>query len=187
MDSDDAKHADAGEAQPATSLPAHVQLSMETISELHARTESELNNHQRWIERATLEMGHPRSFYIIVGAAAAWIAWNTGVAGWFQLAAPDPFPFVAMQGTLSFLALLVATMVLTTQNRLGRRADNRSHLDLQINLLAERKITKLIQLVEELRVDLPMVRNRLDPVAEAMQNPADSRAVVDALAPPKRD
>ncbi len=73
-------------------------------------------------------------------------------------------------------------MVLATQSWQGRSAQMRSHLDLQINLLAERKIAKLIQLVEELRVDLPMVRNRQDLVAEAMQCATDTRAMVDAIA-----
>ncbi len=64
-------------------------------------------------------------------------------------------------------------MVLNTQNRQGRHAEQRSHLDLQVNLLAEQKIAKLIALVEELRRDLPQVRDRVDHVAEAMKESVD--------------
>jgi uncharacterized membrane protein len=38
-----------------------------------------------------------------------------------------------------------------------------AHLDLQINLLTEQKVTKLIRLLEELRADMPGVRTRHDP------------------------
>jgi uncharacterized membrane protein len=70
--------------------------------------------------------------------------------------------------------------VLITQNRQGRRAEHRSHLDLQVSMLAEQKIAKLIALVEELRVDLP-VRDRRDPEAEDMAKPADPELVVAAI------
>ena len=68
-----------------------------------------------------------------------------------------------------------------TQNRQGRLSEQRAHLDLQINLLAERKITKIIALLEELRRDSPTIKDRYDGVAEAMEHPADPQLVVKAL------
>ena len=41
--------------------------------------------------------------------------------------------------------------------------------ELAENLLAEQKIAKLIALMEELRRDIPTVKDRFDPEAEAMQ------------------
>ena len=38
------------------------------------------------------------------------------------------------------------------QNRLGKLEELRAHLDLQVNLLTEQKTTKLIDLMEELRL-----------------------------------
>ncbi|MGB8299016.1 MAG: hypothetical protein WCG85_26595 [Polyangia bacterium] len=60
--------------------------------------------------------------------------------------------------------------------------EERSHLDLQVNLLAEHKVAKLIALVEELRRDLPMVRDRIDREADAMQEAVDPNAVIEVLA-----
>lgn len=57
----------------------------------------------------------------------------------------------------------------------------RSHLDLQINLLTEQKVTKLIHLLEELRRDLPMVRDREDPHAAALEKRTDAAQVLSAL------
>ncbi len=78
-------------------------------------------------------------------------------------------------------ALLLTIVILITQNRQARLAERRAQLDLQVNLLAEQKITKLISLVEELRRDLPSVQNRHDPEAEAMQTATDPHAVLEAL------
>lgn len=93
----------------------------------------------------------------------------------------DPPPFVWLQGLVGLGALLMATIILITQNRQTRHADQRSQLDLQVNLLAEQKAAKLIGLVEELRRDLPTVRNRVDKVADAMEEPVDPHAVLSAL------
>lgn len=72
-------------------------------------------------------------------------------------------------------------MVLTTQNRQSRHAERHAQLDLQVNLLAEQKVAKLIALVEELRRDMPSVPDRVDPVAEGMTEPLDPEVVLTVL------
>jgi len=52
---------------------------------------------------------------------------------------------------------------------------------LQVNLLTEQKVTKLIHLLEELRRDLPMVKDRHDPEAAALQQRTDTEQVLVAL------
>ena len=59
--------------------------------------------------------------------------------------------------------------------------DLHSQLDLQVNLLTEKKVSKLIDLIEQLRRDLPMVPDRRDAEAEALQTPADAHAVMTAI------
>jgi uncharacterized membrane protein len=54
-------------------------------------------------------------------------------------------------------------------------------LDLQINLLAEQKTAKLIALVEELRRDLPNVKDRHDPQAAVMEQTTDPHVILGAL------
>jgi uncharacterized membrane protein len=50
-----------------------------------------------------------------------------------------------------------------------------------VSLFAEQKTSKIIALLEELRRDLPNVRNRRDAVAEALQQKAHPGDVLDAL------
>ena len=51
---------------------------------------------------------------------------------------------------LALEAVLLASFVLIRQNRMSQKADERGHLDLQINLLAEKEITKVIQLLQRM-------------------------------------
>jgi uncharacterized membrane protein len=160
-----------------TAADQHLQ-NVETIASLRAKSEETVNLHQRGIERLTAVIGRPRTVYLIVTFVVTWVAWNMLAPERFQI---DPAPFFFLQGIVGFLALLMMTFVLTTQNRQGKLAEQRAHLDLQINLLSEQKAAKIIALLEELRHDLPNVRDRVDKAAEVMKEAADPSAVLLAL------
>ena len=93
----------------------------------------------------------------------------------------DPPPFALLDGLMTLVALLTTAVVLIAQNRQTALEKQRAHLDLQVNLLTEQKVTKLIHLLEELRRDLPMVENRHDAQAAAMQERADAAQVASAI------
>jgi uncharacterized membrane protein len=59
--------------------------------------------------------------------------------------------------------------------------EQRAHLDLKVTLLTEQKAAKMIDLLEELRRDLPNVKNRLDPEAVALQKSMNPDLVLAAL------
>ena len=167
----------AAQQEPTSTV---LDRNVKAIGALRQRADERASTHQLFIERITEALGRPRTIYVVVALVAAWIAWNL-VAPRFGLTRPDPPPFYWMQGTIGLAALLMTTMVLTTQNRQVRHGDQRGHLDLQVNLLAEHKIAKVIDLLEELRRDLPSVANRRDLVAEAMTEPVSPHNVITAL------
>jgi len=79
---------------------------------------------------------------------ALWITWNSGrVPGLHPF---DPFPFMGLSTIVSLEAIFLSLFILVSQNRASRRADERAHLDLQVNLLAEREATKMLQLLQAL-------------------------------------
>ena len=82
---------------------------------------------------------------------ALWIALNSGVA---DMRPFDPFPFPFLTMTVSLEAIFLTLFVLASQNRLGRQADKRAHLDLQIDLLAEREMTAVLQLLQDIAAHL---------------------------------
>ena len=69
-----------------------------------------------------------------------WVGLNLGLWKF------DPYPFALLCMLVSLEGVLLSTFVLIKQNRMSQRADHRSHLDLQINLLAEQEVTKILQL-----------------------------------------
>ncbi len=154
--------------------------NVETMASLRARAEQDVSYHQRRIERLTAALGQPRSFYVVVIVVASWIALNL-LAPHLGFRPFDPPPFVWLQGLVGLGALIMGTIILVTQNRQTKHAEQRSQLDLQVNLLAEQKAAKIVALLEELRRDLPTVRNRVDKVADAMEEPVDPHAVLSAL------
>ncbi len=74
-----------------------------------------------------------------------WLTVNGGAVRWIRPFDPFPFPFLTM--TVSLEAIFLTLFVLASQNRLSRQADKRSHLDLQIDLLAEREMTAVLRLL----------------------------------------
>jgi uncharacterized membrane protein len=160
--------------------PEYINQNVETIASLRARSEAELSTHQRGIERITAALGRPRSIYVVLAVVLLWVGFNS-CARMLGARPPDPPPFEALQALVGLAALVMTIMVLTTQNRQSKQAEQRDHLDLQVNLLAEQKVAKLIALIEELRRDLPAVPNRVDRLAEVMTEPLDPTVVVDAL------
>ncbi len=163
-----------------SSLPDHVSQQIDTLAALHARGESAVSIHQRTIEKVTAFLGRPLFLNLTIALIAVWIGLNLS-APRFHRSPFDPNPFPLLAWLVSTGGLLLTIVVLITQNRQARLAERRAQLDLQVNLLAEQKIAKVIALMEELRRDLPSVRNRHDPEAEAMSASADAHAVLDAL------
>jgi uncharacterized membrane protein len=99
----------------------------------------------------------------------------------FHLPNFDSPPYPWLQGIIGLSALAMTTVILITQNRQSRLAEQRMHLNIQVNLLIEQKVTKLIDLVEELRRDIPSVQNRHDPQAEAMKKTVNPDEVISNL------
>jgi uncharacterized membrane protein len=170
-----------GESETGSrSTETQVVDTIEAVLALRARQQGHIGRQQRLVERITESLGQPRTVYVTLTAVAAWIVYNIVAAarGWPVFDAP---PFGQLQGVVSLDALLMTTMVLTTQNRQARHAEQSAHLDLQVSLLAEQKIAKVIALIEELRRDLPNVHDRRDTAAEAMSKAVDPNAVISAI------
>ena len=84
------------------------------------------------------------AFVIIhIVIVVAWVLINTGA---LPIAAFDP-TFVILATAASVEAIFLSTFVLISQNRASELADRRADLDVQINLLTEHEVTKLVGLV----------------------------------------
>jgi uncharacterized membrane protein len=165
---DDAPHRDP--------MPMHVGQKIQTIAELFARAERRVDRHQLAIERMIDRVGRPRTAYLLASLVILWMLANELVVR-FGGSTVDPPPYAWLQLLTSIAALLMTVTILTTQNRVAKLARHRAQLDLQVNLIAEEKVAKLIALMEELRRDLPSVRDRKDSLADEMTEAVDLDAV----------
>ncbi len=164
----------------AGAMPAHVGHKIQTIAELFAKDERRVGRHQLAIERITDAVGQPSTAYVLALVFVGWMIGNY-LAPRFGVHPLDPPPFSWLQVATCIAALLMSVTILTTQNRVAKVAQQRAQLDLQVNLIAEEKIAKLVSLVEELRRDLPQVKDRRDSLADAMTEAVDLDAVAGKL------
>jgi uncharacterized membrane protein len=173
---------------PQTSTPdsaagpeaEQINQNIEAVKKFYVREEQEISPSQRIVERISDFAARPLFLGLILGFVALWVFVNLELqhAGF---GAFDPPPFSLLQGILGLGALLTATVVLSKQNRAAKLAERREHLDLKVTLLTEQKAAKLINLLEELRRDLPNVRDRHDPEANALQEAMNPDRVLAAL------
>jgi uncharacterized membrane protein len=107
------------------------------------------------------------------GWIVANLGWMPGVPPW------DP-SFVVLAMIASVEAIFLSTFILITQNRMAAAADQRAELDLQVSLLAEAEITKLVELVAMIaeRMDLPTSEQH---EIDEMKQRVAPEAVLDAI------
>ncbi len=163
-----------------TELTDILDQDIEAIVAMRINAERKVTYHQRLIERTTSALGRPFAVYIILLIVVVWLSANV-FHRYLGIPVFDSPPFAWLQDIVSISALLMTVIVLATQNRQEKFSEQRRHLDLQVTLLTERKVSKIIELLEDLRRDIPSVKNRIDPEAEAMQEPVDPHTALTAL------
>ena len=62
----------------------------------------------------------------------------------------DPFPFGILALIVASESVFLTICVLISQNRMARQAERRSHLDLQVGMLAEQELTTMLQMLQKL-------------------------------------
>jgi len=157
-----------------------INLNIAAVRDFYDREEGKLSPSQRVLERISGLVGQTAFLAVILVFVATWITLNT-VCRELGVTEFDPAPYFWLQGVIGLFALLTATVVLSKQNRLAKLAEQRANLDLKVTLLTEQKAAKLIDLLEELRRDLPNVKNRHDAAAETLQQAMNPSLVLAAL------
>ena len=175
-----AENATEDATRPESDLPPSVNENIGTIAEFYARHEDNVSATQKVVEKIALFLGSPGYVFANVILIICWIGGNLLAPnlGWRQIDEP---PFFWLQGLVGLNAFVISTTVLIRQNRMSRLADHHAHLDLQVNLLTEEKSSKIIALLEELRQDMPNVRNKTDRQAAELAKHADAKAVLSAI------
>jgi len=134
----------------AEAVERNIRALVEIQRQLHARK-------TRQNRIADLITGFVGNLYFVYFHAlwfSIWMLWNTGLLGVRPI---DPFPFGLLTMVVSLEAIFLSTFVLVSQNRLTEISDKRADLDLQINLLAEYEITKILRLTDAIADHLGLI------------------------------
>ena len=95
-----------------------------------------------------------------------WIIINSGTFP--QIPIFDPYPHVLLTTAVSLEAIILAIIVLISQNRENQVSTLREELQLQVGLITEREITKILRLLNQLlkergiRVEDPELQEMLE-------------------------
>jgi uncharacterized membrane protein len=160
-------------------LPEQVIKNVETIDRHQARHQQNTKTDRRILNQIASTFGRPQFLYFQIVFFAVWIGCSN-LAERNIIAKNFPLFDLHLHG-LEIASLLISTEVLIDQRHQEKLSKEQSHLMLQLNLLTEQKIAKLISLVEELRTDLPNVHNRADLEAEIMQQSIDPQAILEVI------
>lgn len=146
--------------------------NLEVLTRFYEKEDAAASRVQVVIEQISSFFGSPRYLAVATAFIITWIAVNTWADfhHWKHLDAP---PFYYLQGLASANALLLTVAILIRQNRMSQLAEHRAHLDLQINLLTEQKVTKLLQ-AQHRPDDTPAEKADLI-------KPADPAAILEAI------
>ncbi|TIL43947.1 DUF1003 domain-containing protein [Mesorhizobium sp.] len=132
---------------PPTELSQALKRNIQAIEERRAKEASDATLEEKIAEAITSFTGSMRFVYLHLAVYGGWIVSNLG---WIPITPPFDPTFVILAMVASVEAIFLSTFVLISQNRMSAAADKRADLDLQVSLLTEHELTKLIGLVDSI-------------------------------------
>jgi uncharacterized membrane protein len=142
-----------------------VERNICTLLEVRRQSERTASWQDRTADSITRFVGSMTFVYFHAVWFAAWILMNTRV---LPIPPFDPYPFGLLTMIVSLEAIFLSTFILVSQNRMQTQAEKRADLDLQINLLSEHEVTRLIKLVDAIADHLGVQAGR-DPEVEELK------------------
>lgn len=129
-----------------------IERNIDLIDLLRKKSEMSRAPQDKFADAMTNWSGSMAFFYVHVVWFGVWIALNLG---WIPGVRPfDPFPFGLLTMVVSLEAIFLSTFVLISQNRAARLSEQQDDLDLQINILAEYEITRMLRLVDKIAAQM---------------------------------
>jgi uncharacterized membrane protein len=159
------------------SLNSALRQNIEALRRRRAEEEAHARFEERLASAITRFTG---SLYFVYVHAAIYGFWIIANLRWTPGLTPRDPTFVILAMVASVEAIFLSTFILITQNRMAAAADRRAELDLQVSLLAEAEITKLVELVSLIaeRMHLSSAEQR---DIEEMKQRVAPEAVLDAI------
>jgi len=143
-----------------------------TLRSIKAKADAKRTLSDKVADWMTMRFGSMTFLLFNTVLFVSWLLINTNHVAWIPVF--DPFPFSLLTTIVSLEAIMLAIFVLVSQNRNMKVDDLREEVHLQINLIAEKEITKVMKMVVLLlkkeEIDLsedPELKKLLKPISEA--------------------
>jgi uncharacterized membrane protein len=140
-----------------------------TVAELSKLERDDRTRSDRVADCITAFTGSMGFVTLQVVSLVSWVVINLSVWGFEPF---DPFPYKLMTTIVSVEAIFLATFVLISANRQAKRAEKRAKVDLQVNMIAEQEVTKMMHLILDIHDHLG-IRRASDTDVGSMQKPTD--------------
>lgn len=134
--------------KPEMRLAKIIEQNIHTIINSRHVAANQRTTEERLADAITDFSGRMYFVYFHIVWFGIWILMNLG---YFGIQPFDPYPFGLLTMIVSLEAIFLATFVLISQNRLSAEADRRADLDLQIGLLTEYELTRVINMLDEIQ------------------------------------
>ncbi|HVA28870.1 MAG TPA: DUF1003 domain-containing protein [Candidatus Baltobacteraceae bacterium] len=154
-----------------------IEQAVRVLAEIRAEDIREAPTSQVGIERFIHFIGRPWLAYAVATFLVVWIASDV-ISARVGGHAFDPARFPWLQLVVTLFSTVMTILILITENHQGLIAERRAQVTLQIALVSEQKIAKVIELLEHLRRDDPHVPNRRDDDATRMAEATDLRVAL---------
>ncbi len=125
-----------------------IEQNIHTIINTRRTAANQRSTEERLADAITDFSGHMYFVYFHIIWFGVWILINLG---YFGVKPFDPYPFGLLTMVVSLEAIFLATFVLISQNRLSAEADRRADLDLQMGLLTEHELTRVIKMLDAIQ------------------------------------
>lgn len=145
---------------------------------LKAKADLKRSLWEKFADVMTTIFGSMTFLLLNMAVFTAWIVINEGFVPGIEPF--DPYPFELLTTAVSLEAIILAIVVLISQNRAARVGDLRQELDLQINVKTEAEITKLLELMCKM-LDRQQVDVSRDHVLREMLQPIDVEEIEEVL------
>jgi uncharacterized membrane protein len=142
-----------------------------------AEEEAAATFQERLADAITRFTGSMRFVYLHIAVFGAWIVVNLGVVPGIPKFDPS---FVILAMAASVEAIFLSTFILISQNRMTAAGEKRAELDLQINLLAEHEVTKLVAMVSAI-ADRLGIETEVDPEVDELKEDVAPETVLDEI------
>ncbi len=164
----------SSDRQSSPGLAQVVERNIQALIQHRREQEGSRSGQERVADAITRFTGTMRFVYIHLALFGGWILINFGVIPGIS---PFDNSFVIMASVASVEAIFLSTFVLISQNRMATLADTRADLDLQMGLLAEHEITRLITLVTAMAEQMNVAAAHNPELAELSQDVAPEKVM----------